>query len=309
MRKLNLVFLASLVAAFLVLGGGAYVVRRWQVQRNVSALLARAEREQQQGQSARAVETLKQYVNLRPDDNAGWRTYARLMDETTDAPRRREETYLVYQEALNHNPGDLELQRRSVDLALELRPERTSDARRFLKDLIGHAAEKLEKSQDATKAASAALELAELKELDAKCLLLDADFPAAASEFEEAISYDPSRLFCYVQLARLERGSLGKDPREADREIDWMIAGNPGSGLRSSRAVPLSRGVPPARAGCRSGAGPATGSRGLRCPADSGPGCGAEKGPVRCAGLSREGAEAACREYRLPDRTGRAGDS
>ena len=81
------------------------------------------------------------------------------------------------------------------------------------------------------KAPKAALELAELKELDGKCLLLDSDFQAAASAFNEAISYDPTRVFCYVQLARLERKELRKDPKDADREIDWMIANNPKSGL------------------------------------------------------------------------------
>ncbi len=247
MRKVNVVLLAGAVLALCVLGGAACFVRSRQVQRNAFALIERARKEELQGNRATAAEALHRYLGLRPNDSETWRSYARLTDESTTDPRRREQVYLVYQEALSHNPDDQALERRSVDLALELRPERTADARRFLKDLIGRAANKLEKSQDATDVASAAVELAELKELDGKCLLLDADFPAAASEFEEAISYDPSRLFSYVQLARLERGSLGKDPREADREIDWMLASNPGSGhARLERFRYLAEFRPPA---------------------------------------------------------------
>ena len=231
MRKLNLVFLVSLVLVLFLLGGAAYLVRGRQVQRNASSLFDRAKREEQQGLSTRAVEALKQYLSLRPRDSEGWRSYARLIDETTKDPRRRQQVYLVYQEALRYNLDDPALQRRCVDLALELRPERTGDARRLLKSLISGATESLEKGKEVNDVARAALELAELKELDGKCLLLDSDFPAAASAFAAAISYDPTRIFCYVQLARLDRKELRKDTKDADGEIEWMIANNPRSGL------------------------------------------------------------------------------
>ena len=137
MRKLNLVFLVSAVMALFVLGGAAYLVRGRQVQRNASALLDRAHSEEKQGQGGRAAESLRQYLSLRPHDAEAWRLYARLLDETTKDRRKREQVYLVYQEALRYNPGDPTLERRSVDLALDLRPARTADARRFLKGLTG----------------------------------------------------------------------------------------------------------------------------------------------------------------------------
>ena len=132
---------------------------------------------------------------------------------------------------MRYNAGDPTLERRSVDLALELRPERTADARRFLKDLTGRATESLEKGQDVAEVAKAAVELAELKEIEGNCLLLESEFQAAASAFNEAISYDPSRVLCYVQLARLDRNELKAGPKVADSEIDWMLANNPKSGL------------------------------------------------------------------------------
>ena len=228
MRKFNLVFLVSVVMALFVLSGAAYVVRGRQVQRNASALLDRARKDEEQGKASKAAEALGQYLSLRPRDGETWRWYARVLDETTKDRRRREQVYLVCEEALRYNPDDPALERRCVDLALELRPERTADARRHLKVLLSRAAENLEKGNDVS---NAALELAELKELEGKCLLLESDFEAAANAYNDAISYDPTRLICYVQRARLYRNELHKDPKDADDEIEWMVANNPESGL------------------------------------------------------------------------------
>ena len=227
MRKLNLVFLLGVVMAVLVLGGAAYLARGRQVQRNASALLDRARKDEEQGKASKAAEALGQYLSLRPRDGDTWRWYARVLDEVTTDSRRHDQVYLVYEEALRYNPDDPALERRCVDLALELRPERTADAKRHLKALLTRAAEKLEQG---TEVSSAAMELAELKELEGKCLLLEADFEAAANAYNEAISYDPTRLICYVQRARLDRNELHKDPKDADAEIEWMVANNPESG-------------------------------------------------------------------------------
>src|SRR5271157_2471678 len=228
MRKLNLVFLLGLVMALLALSGAACLVHGRQVQRNASALLDRARKDEEQGKASKAAEALGQYLSLRPRDGDTWRWYARVLDEVTTDSRRRDQVYLVYEEALRYNPSDPVLERRCADLALELRPERTADAKRHLKVLLTRAAEKLEKG---TEVSSAAMELAELKELEGKCLLLESDFEAAANAYNEAISYDPTRLLCYVQRARLDRYELRKDPKDADDEIEWMVANNPESGL------------------------------------------------------------------------------
>ena len=227
MRKLNLVFLLGLVVALLALSGAVYLVHGHQVQRNASALLDRARKDEEQGKSSKAAAALRQYLSLRPRDGEAWRWYARVRDGVTTDSRRRDRVYLIYEEALRYNPDDPTLERRCVDLALELRPERTADAKRHLKVLLTQAAEKLEKG---TEVSSAAMELAELKELEGKCLLLESDFEAAANAYNEAISYDPTRLFCYVQRARLYRSELRKDPKDADDEIEWMVANNPESG-------------------------------------------------------------------------------
>src|SRR5208337_1804218 len=128
---------------------------------------------------------LRQYLSLRPRDGEAWRSYARVLDGVTKNSRRRDQVYLVYEEALRCNPGDPSLERRCVDLALELRPERTADAKRHLRALLTLTAEKLKEDPQAP---DAARELAELKELEGKCLLLESDFEAAANAYKDSIS-------------------------------------------------------------------------------------------------------------------------
>jgi cellulose synthase operon protein C len=228
MRKLNLIFLMSMVMALLLVGGGAYLVHGRQVQQNASALLNRARKDEVQNNGSKAAATLRHYLSLRPRDGEAWRWYARLLDEVTTDIRRRDQVYLVSEEALRYNPGDPALERRCVDLALELRPGRTADAKRHLKILLTQATEKLEKGIDVS---NAAMELAELKELEGRCLFMESDCEAAANAYREAITYDPTRLLSYVQRARLDRNELHKEPKDADDEIDWMVANNPESGL------------------------------------------------------------------------------
>src|SRR5271165_4363021 len=114
MRKLNLVFLLGVVMALLVLGGAAYFVRGRRVQRNASALLDSARKDEEQGEGAKAAEALRQYLSLRPRDGKTWRWYARVLDGVATDTRRRDQVYLVYKEALRYNPGDPALKRRCV---------------------------------------------------------------------------------------------------------------------------------------------------------------------------------------------------
>ncbi len=228
MRRLNLIFLMGMVTAGLALSGALYLAHNRQVARNASALLLHAHRTEERGDAPATCQVLRRYLNLKPADQEAWRWYARILDQVLSGADRGNELYLVYQEALRHNPDDRSLERRCVDLALELRPQRTADARRYLGLLQLAPAEALKKDQ---RAVDAARELAELKELEGKCLLLESDYQTAANAFSEAIFHDPARLSCYMQLARLERGELRRNPRDPDARIEQMVASNSRSGL------------------------------------------------------------------------------
>jgi len=136
MRKLALVFLIGVVMALLVLGGAVNLVHNRQVVRNASALLDHARKAEERGEVLKTSEELRRYLSLRPADRETWRWYARVLDKVTTGSGRRDELYLVYEEALRYNPGDPALERPCVDLALELRPERTADAKRHLRALL-----------------------------------------------------------------------------------------------------------------------------------------------------------------------------
>ncbi len=105
MRRLNPVFLLGLVVALLALSGATYLVHGHQVQRNASVLLDRARKDQELGKASQATAALRQYLSLRPRDGEAWRSYARVLDEVTVDSRRRDQVFLVYEEALRYNPG------------------------------------------------------------------------------------------------------------------------------------------------------------------------------------------------------------
>jgi len=229
MRRLNLVFLAMLLAAVALFGGGMHLVHGVQVRRNASALLDRARRAEADKDLEKAEQSLSQYLNLRredglnirPEDGAVWKWYARLTEQRDSDHRRRERVFLVHEEALRYNGGDGKLERRCADLALEL--QRYKDAQRHLTNL-------LEKGQPAI------AERAELEDFLGQCeqglahYEGDERVKGAAEWYKQAIEHDPGRVACYDRLARLYRGELRRN-EAADGTIREMIAKNPKAGL------------------------------------------------------------------------------
>ena len=183
---------------------------------------------EEQGQLSSTCDALGRYLGLNPGDGQTWRWYAQALDQNTTGGLSRDRLYLVFEEALRHNPDDATLERRCVDLAMELRPQRTKDAKRHLAVLLSLYAEK---AKQGSASADATRELAELKELEGQCLFLEGEFAAAANAFSDATRYDPTRLACYVHRARLLRGELQKNAKDSNDEIDRMVANNPKSGV------------------------------------------------------------------------------
>jgi tetratricopeptide (TPR) repeat protein len=220
----------------LVLGGATYFVHGYQVQLNARKLLDRARKAEDEGKLVRAAESLSQYLSLKNDDGESWRWYAQVLDKlyADGTLRAREKVYMVQEEALRHDSGDSELERRCADLALEL--GRSGDARRHLQRLLGGLPEQAKTGPKA----------AELEELLATCDLRESKFSDADTNLEQAIKHDPSRISCYFQRARLARGELRKISKEADDEIDRMVRNNPKSGLAYLYRYQYRRGFPSA---------------------------------------------------------------
>ena len=74
------------------------------------------------------------------------------------------------------------------------------------------------------------VKLAELEDLLGQCYEATAKADEAESSFLRAIAHDPARVAAYARLARVQRQAL-KKPTDADRQIEAMVAKNPGSAL------------------------------------------------------------------------------
>jgi cellulose synthase operon protein C len=219
-RRINLLVLMILFAAAVLLGGGMHLVHGVQVRRNAAALLDRASRAEASGDLEKAEQSLKQYLSFRRDDGPAWKRYAQLLDQRDPQGRRREQVFLVYEQALRNNPSDHKLERRCADLALEL--QRFSDAQRHLKKLLDVASE-----HSAGQPTGA--EVAELEDLLGQCDRGLTRYELAEEWFRNAIKHDPARLACYDSLARLRRNELRRI-ETADAAIKEMVAKNPKAG-------------------------------------------------------------------------------
>jgi len=221
MRRLNLVFLAILLTAVAVFGGGMHLVHGIQIQRNASSLLDRAGLAEAGDKLDKAEEALSQYLSIKREDGRAWAWYARVVDLQDSQGRRRDRVFLVHEQALRYNPGDSRLERRSADLALEL--GRYKDAQRRLTNLV-------EKVPRDAQGRPAAAELAELEDLLGQCDRGLTRFEEAEKWFLRALEHDPGRVSCYNRLARLRRTDLRRT-EAADSTIQEMVAKNPKLGL------------------------------------------------------------------------------
>ena len=216
MRRLNLVFLGILLTVVAVLGGGMHLAHGIQVRRNASVLLDRARRAEAGDDLGKTEQALGQYLRLEREHGPTWKWYARVVDQQNTDPRRRNQVFLVHEEALRYNPGDPVLERRCADLALEL--GRYKEAQRHLANLLENA----EKNSQGQPAAAAEAELEDLLGQCSRGLTLYDD---AEKWFDRSVQHDPGRVACYDRLARLRRTDLRRI-EAADGTIRDMVAKN-----------------------------------------------------------------------------------
>jgi tetratricopeptide (TPR) repeat protein len=219
MRRLNLIFIAVLLTTVAVLGTGMHFLHRFQVHRNASSLLVRARSAESVRDLGQAEELLRQYLNLQREDGPTWEWYARIVDERAPESRRRERVFLIHEQALGHNEGNLKLERKCADLALEL--ERYSDAKR-------HVTKLLEAIPKNSRDHLVITEMAELEDMMAQCEQGSLNPEQAEEWYRRSITRDPSRVAGYQHLSSLLRSN--RKEADADKVVEAMIAANPKSG-------------------------------------------------------------------------------
>jgi predicted Zn-dependent protease len=238
MRRLNPTVLAIVLAASALLGLGTHLVHGIQLRRNAPALLVQATRAEADNDLTQAERLLSQYLNLRPYDGPAWKRYAELLERRDTNRRRREQVFLVYEEALLHNPADAKFERRCADLALEM--ERYSDAARHLGSLYARVSDPPDHSS--------AIELAEIEDLLGQCDRGLIRYDKAQDWFVKAIEHDPQRVACYDRLARLRRSDL-RNNDQGDAIISDMVKKNPAAARAYIYRWRYVRDFPPLAAG------------------------------------------------------------
>ena len=112
------------IAVVLVLAMGVHFLHAFQVDRQASLLLTRADAATAGGETKDALALRSQYLQLRPKDGAALSKYGALLEQSGNTPDVWRRAYFTFQSALNRDPeredaGDL--RRRMIDLAMKLR--------------------------------------------------------------------------------------------------------------------------------------------------------------------------------------------
>lgn len=210
-RRLNLRVLACLVFGLPLIAGGTHWLHNYQVRRNAGTLLEQADRAEEKGDRAGAVEYLQRYVALNRNDASAWSRLGLLLDRQTSSPRDRLKAFFVTEQALRLDPEQHETRRLLVRIAMELRQH--SDAHEHLNTLL-----------------QAFPNDAELEDLQGQCAMAAARFAEADQWWQKAVQHAPGRIECWTRRAHLLRRRLNR-PEDADRAMEAMIAANPQSAV------------------------------------------------------------------------------
>ena len=137
MKRINLKFLLILVSAVVVGTAGLFFLRRFQVLRNSGNLASLAKQRLDEGKPAEAITLYARYIGLRPEDDAAFAEYAKLILARAEAPDATRNdlarAYNTLETAVRRNPDNDDLRRRLAEF--QLRIGRSSDAREHLEVL------------------------------------------------------------------------------------------------------------------------------------------------------------------------------
>ena len=199
--RFTLIVLVTLAVA----GGTMHVVHEAQIHSMADELLVRSRELSSESRTAEAVQYLRRYLVLRPNETSSLAMLAELIQESASGSRQRLEAYLLNERVLQATPADQSVLRRQVDLALAL--DRSRDA-------VTH----LEKLKEARP------EDGELDFLYGRAFEADGRFAEAAVHYRTAIAQQYRKPLVYLQLASLLE-QLGQ-PEAADGALAEMVTAN-----------------------------------------------------------------------------------
>ena len=224
-EKLNLRFLACLVAVAVVLGGAWFGIHWWQERRHAAALLVEADTAESENRPDRSARFLGLYVGLVPDDVEARARYGQTLDRMAQTPKAKAGVVAVFEQVLQRDPDRQAIRRRLASLYLEA--DQFDDALQHLKYL------------------QAALpEDAEVAEMVGRCHEGRGQYTLAVADYRSALKHEPGRIDASLRLARLLRDHLSRAP-EAERLLADLVQADPKSyRARLARAQFLQEGTP-----------------------------------------------------------------
>src|SRR5262245_20164651 len=116
--QVNWLLLAISAAVVLLVGGGAFLIHKWQLSHLSTTMLSRAEELSGQKQYQDAYKLLQQYTRLRPDDPNGRVLAATVFDKGGQEVGPRGKAIQLYYQALGLLPDRIDLRQRLAELLL-----------------------------------------------------------------------------------------------------------------------------------------------------------------------------------------------
>ena len=208
MRKLNLKWLCGVGIGLVSLFTMAFVVHAFQISRNASAFVREAKRAQAEKRPREAIEHLRRYVKLAPDDPEGLLLFGTLLASVN----RSEAALLTLSQALQKWPDRMDIRRKFVEVSMNV--GRFADATDQLKDSLIPAS-----PSDGG-----------LLELLSDCQVGQSQYQDAEKTLEAALEMAPDQLDCYLKLAMLRQGKLNR-PGDAIEPVNQMVDNNSGNHL------------------------------------------------------------------------------
>ena len=217
MRKLNVKLFLVLTGASILLAGGVVLCHYLQSGRIAGALLVQAERAEKQSRLDQSVKFLSRYLEFVPEDLEQRARLGRLLasEQLADTPKMRWRAFFVLEDVLRRDPSRDAVRRQLVDLAMDSRLQRYTDAQKNLEKLLESTPEN-----------------GELELLSGRCSEATGQYREAAAQYEKAIQHTPQQVEAYVRLADLLRRRLSQEKAaevaaRADRVMDQLVEANP----------------------------------------------------------------------------------
>ena len=208
-RKLNVGFLTFVLFACAALATAGHFWHAYQEDRNAAALLTRADQNEKRRQWREAAQTIRRFLQLRPENADAQVRLAEDFDHIARTPREKRRAVELYAAAIGAAPQRTDLRSRHLTLVLE-----AGDHLAALK-----YADELLKREPQAAVGLRVRALALATELQARG---DVTPKAVAAALELAIDFNPEDAMLATNLARLYRGYL-QASEKADGVMDRLV--------------------------------------------------------------------------------------